>query len=301
MSTQSQKLYENAYPQFERDLKFHPLGVDNPKVLTREQVDAYNAQGFLAPLNVLGADEIGEIREYFDWLLPQAMEAGWNSYEITNWHKHCQGVWDIVTNSKILDVVQDLVGDTVILRHSHFFAKLPGDGKRVSWHQDASYWPITPSKVVSAWLAIDDSHEDNAAMQVIPGSHLTENIPFRESSAEENNVLNQTVPDELLPAVYPVTLRLDAGQMSLHSDWILHGSEVNHSERRRCGLALRYLSADVRAYDGWNSNSVVCRGVEPTGHWENHPRPSGEMIPRKDGDKPMQSHGWRDAYGNAAE
>ena len=301
MSTQSQKLYENAYPQFERDLKFHPLGVDNPKVLTREQVDAYNAQGFLAPINVLGADEIGEIREYFDWLLPQAMEAGWNSYEITNWHKHCQGVWDIVTNSKILDVVQDLVGDTVILRHSHFFAKLPGDGKRVSWHQDASYWPITPSKVVSAWLAIDDSHEDNAAMQVIPGSHLTETIPFRESSAEENNVLNQTVPDELLPAVDPVTLRLDAGQMSLHSDWILHGSEVNHSNRRRCGLALRYLSADVRAYDGWNSNSVVCRGVEPTGHWENHPRPSGEMIPRKDGDKPMQSHGWRDAYGNAAE
>lgn len=301
MSTQSQKLYENAYPQFERDLKFHPLGVDNPKVLTREQVDAYNAQGFLAPINVLGANEIGEIREYFDWLLPQAMDAGWNSYEITNWHKHCQGVWDIVTNSKILDVVQDLVGDTVILRHSHFFAKLPGDGKRVSWHQDASYWPITPSKVVSAWLAIDDSHEDNAAMQVIPGSHRTENIPFRESSAEENNVLNQTVPDELLPAIDPVTLRLDAGQMSLHSDWILHGSEVNHSNRRRCGLALRYLSADVRAYDGWNSNSVVCRGVEPTGHWENHPRPSGEMIPRKDGDTPMQSHGWRDAYGNAAE
>ena len=110
-------------------------------------------------------------------------EAGWNSYEITNWHKHCQGV-DIVTNSKILDVVQDLVGDTVILRHSHFFAKLPGDGKRVSWHK-TSYWPITPSKVVSAWLAIDDSLEDNAAC-VIPGSHLTENIPFRESSAEGN-------------------------------------------------------------------------------------------------------------------
>ena len=301
MSTQSQQLYENAYPQFERELKFHPLGVDNPKVLTREQVDTYNAQGFLTPINVLSGDEIGEIREYFDWLLPQAIDAGWNSYEITNWHKHCQGVWDIVTNPKILDVVQDLVGDTVILRHSHFFAKLPGDGKRVSWHQDAAYWPITPSKVVSAWLAIDDSHEDNAAMQVIPGSHLSENIPFRESSAEENNVLNQTVPDELLPAVDPVTLRLDAGQMSLHSDWILHGSEVNQSNRRRCGLALRYLSADVRAYDGWNANSVVCRGVEPSGHWENHPRPNGEIIPRKDGDIPMQSHGWRSAYGNAAE
>jgi non-haem Fe2+, alpha-ketoglutarate-dependent halogenase len=91
--------------------------------------------------------------------------------------------------------VQDLVGDTIVLRHSHFFTKLPGDGKRVSWHQDASYWPITPSKVVSVWLAVDDVDEENAAMQVIPRSHLQTKIPFHESAAEERNVLNQTVPN----------------------------------------------------------------------------------------------------------
>ena len=130
------------------------------------------------------------------------------------------------------------MGDTVILRHSHFFAKLPGDGKRVSWHQDASYWPITPSKVVSAWLAIDDSHEDNAAMQVIPGSHLTENIPFRESSAEENNVLNQTVPDELLPAVDPVTLRLDRAKCPCIAIGFCTVLKSISQNRRRCELAL---------------------------------------------------------------
>ena len=36
------------------------------------------------------------------------------------------------------DVVADLLGDSVILRHSHLFAKLPGDAKRVAWHQDAA-------------------------------------------------------------------------------------------------------------------------------------------------------------------
>ncbi len=45
----------------------------------------------------------------------------------------------------------------------------------------------------------------------------------------------------------PVALEMRAGQISLHSDWILHGSEPNRSDRRRCGLAMRYLSADVRA------------------------------------------------------
>jgi len=40
---------------------------------------------------------------------------------------------------------------------------------------------------------------------------------------------------------------LTAGQMSIHSDLLLHGSGANESDRRRCGLTLRYCTADVRA------------------------------------------------------
>ena len=56
-----------------------------------------------------------------------------------------------------------------------------------------------------------------------------------------------------------VTLELKAGQISLHSAWILHGSEPNTSHRRRCRLALRYLSSDVRFFRSWNGHSVVRR------------------------------------------
>ena len=84
-------------------------------------------------------------------------------------------------------------------------------------------------------------------------------------------------------ATPPVALEMKAGQISLHSDWILHGSEPNRSNHRRCGLATRYLSADVHAYDGWNANSVWCRGdrpPQPLG--QPPPRPDGELIPRKE-------------------
>ena len=111
---------------------------------------------------------------------------------MVNWHKHCRGIWDIVTDSRIIDVVSDLLGDTVVLRHSHLFAKLPGDPKRVSWHQDASYWPLTPSRVVSAWLAIDDVDVDNSAMHVIPGSHHHAQLTFHDSAEEERQ---GAVPD----------------------------------------------------------------------------------------------------------
>ena len=75
-----------------------------------------------------------------------------------------------MTDRRIIDVVGDLVGETVILRYSDLFAKLPGGPKRVSWHQGDSYWPLTPSRAVSVWLAIDDVDIENAAVLVIPGS-----------------------------------------------------------------------------------------------------------------------------------
>ena len=286
--------YVDAYPELQRDLRFFPLGVENPRLLTHAQIQHYNEKGYIAPIDVFDASEIAGIRAYFDDLLAKAMTAGWSSYEITNWHKHCRGVWDIVTQPAILDFVQDLLGETIIIRHSHLFAKLPGDRKRVSWHQDASYWPLSPSKVVSAWLAIDDTDIENGAMQIIPRSHLHAQVPFSESAPEENNVLNQTVADPERYGDAPVALELKAGQISLHSDWLLHSSEVNQSKRRRCGLAMRFLSSDVRAFNGWNQHSIVCRGREPTGHWANHPRPDGELIPRKADGEQLAAHGWVD-------
>lgn len=290
--------HTNAFPDLERELRFCPLGVDSPGTVSREQISRYNDQGFLAPVDVFSDREVADIREYFDRLLTRALAAGWTAGELTNWHLHCRGVYDLVTHPRIVDIVEDFLGSTVILRNCHFFIKLPGDSHRVSWHQDASYWPLTPSKVISVWLAIDDSCPANGAMQVIPRSHLHPGVPFRRSAPEEHNVLSQTVDNPERYGDAPISLELKAGQISLHSDWILHGSEPNRSDRRRCGLAMRYLSCDVRASDGWNKDSVICRGEDPSGHWSDHPRPAHDSIPGKQqgAGRTTRSftHGWTD-------
>ena len=109
------------------------------------------------------------------------MAIAWSNYDLTNWHKYCRKVWELVTNKRIPDIISDLFGDTVILRHSHFFVKLLGDSKKVSWHQDESYWPLSKCRLVSAWLAIDDLDQDNGAMHVIPGSHKRAQLAFENS------------------------------------------------------------------------------------------------------------------------
>jgi ectoine hydroxylase-related dioxygenase (phytanoyl-CoA dioxygenase family) len=258
--------------QVERDLRFHTLGVENPSTLTREQIAAFNRDGFLKAIRVFDGNEIAAHRRYFDALLERVVAAGGDSYSISTAHLKYPQVYDLLAHPRIVAVVKDLLGDDVIGWGSHYFCKMPRDGKRVSWHQDASYWPLTPSKTVTVWLAIDDADVENACMRFIPGSHLYGHLTWSLSEDDESNVLNQSVADvERFGA--PVDDVLKAGEISIHSDLTLHGSEANDSDRRRCGLTLRYCAADVRAYLGWNAKGVVVSGADAGGHWANAARP----------------------------
>ena len=63
-----------------------------------------------------------------------------------------------------------------------------------------------------------------------------------------------------------VSMPLRAGQMSLHDGMLLHGSHPNRSSRRRCGLAVRFTTPDVRQVSP-NSlrgyyRPVLVRGVD---------------------------------------
>src|ERR1700761_3899299 len=256
----------------DRDLRFHPSTTEHPTVLTREQVAAFNRDGYLAGIRIFNEEEIADIRRYFDDLLAKTLAAGGDSYSISTAHLKYGRVYDILTDARIVGRVRDLIGENVIAWGSHFFCKMPGDGKRVSWHQDSSYWPLTPSMAVTAWLAIDDATVENACMRYIPGSQLLGHLTYTLSENDEANVLNQTVPNaEALGR--PVDVQLKAGEISLHSDLLLHGSEANQSSKRRCGLTLRYCPAVVRAGLGWNEKGVVVSGKDESGHWANPPRP----------------------------
>lgn len=271
---------------WEREISFFPVETQ-PKKLSQQQVEQYNEKGCLFPLDVFSEEEIGKHRAYLDVLMDKTVRAGHDAYAINSWHNLCPGIYDLATNDRILDYVQDILGENLICWASHYFCKMPGDTKRVSWHQDASYWPLTPTKAVTVWLAIDDVDEENGAMRVVPGSHLHGHISYQRSSADENNVLNQSVGNIDEYGDTPVSANLKAGQIELHSDLLLHGSEPNPSTRRRGGLTLRYVSPDVRFIEsaGWVQNAIICRGGDPSGYWFQKPRPESDQIPSVGADR----------------
>jgi non-heme Fe2+,alpha-ketoglutarate-dependent halogenase len=259
----------------ERDLRFHPSTTQHPTTLTPGQIEAFNRDGYLAGIRIFDQEEMAGIRSYFDELLAKTLAAGGNSYSISTAHLSHARVYDILTHPRIVARIADLLGENVIAWGSHFFCKMPGDGKRVSWHQDSSYWPLTPSMAVTAWLAIDDASVENACMRYIPGSHHLGHLTYTLSEGDEANVLNQTVGGaETLGE--PVNVELKAGEISIHSDLLLHGSEANESNKRRCGLTLRYCPAIVRAGLGWDAKGVIVSGKDESNHWANPPRPQAD-------------------------
>jgi hypothetical protein len=114
-------------------------------------------------------------------------------------------------------------------------------------------------------------------MEFVPGSHRLGALDHVEQPLDGTRVLKRQVADADAYAGRAVD-ELRAGEMSLHSDLLLHGSRPNASDRRRAGITLRYAAAPVGFVAGaewWGIPAVHARGSIPV-HWTNAARPAGE-------------------------
>jgi non-heme Fe2+,alpha-ketoglutarate-dependent halogenase len=264
------------------DISFKPVENTNPSCLGREQISQYNELGYLKPFDIFNQLEAERNRAYFDYILAsmRVFNDGRDTYAINGYHSRCKGIYDLATDPRILDLVEDIVGPNIIVWGTHFFCKVPHDPKSVPWHQDASYWPLSPARTVTAWIAIDDVDVENSAMHVIPKTH--NKGPLKWKNTEGPAVLSQEI-ENIEQYGKPVPIELKAGQISLHADMIVHGSQPNGSARRRCGLTVRYCPPEVEPIDrGWGTNSVIARGIDPHGWWANKTMPPGEDVSSPD-------------------
>ena len=257
-----------------QDLSFQPTRNAQPRTLRPADIARYNADGFCQPIQVFDAAEMRGIRVYVDGLMTAMGDKG--AYGINCYQARLAGLYDIATNPRILDAVEDLIGPDILCWASAVLSKKPHDPKRVPWHQDASFWMLSPARTVTVWLAIDDADEENSAMRFIPGTHKMG--PLETSARDDTSVFHKgTANAEELGQPFVNTLK--AGQISLHADMLVHGSLANVSDRRRCGLTLRYCPPEVRVIDSdWERGveAILCRG--DAGNWKTHPRPDTDDI-----------------------
>jgi len=212
--------------------------------LSLEQVNQYKEDGYIAPINILSKEEAKEIREEIE-----IIEKKWpNELEGIgrNYIHLISPVFDKIShNSKILDVVESIIGKNILICGTTLFIKNPDQKGFVSFHQDAKYIGLEPHNWVTAWIAVTDSNEENGCMRMWKGSHK-QDLKNHNEKFDEYNLLTrgQTVENVPINETTPVVLK--AGQLSLHHPKIVHGSGLNKSKDRRIGFVIQsYIGSNV--------------------------------------------------------
>ena len=239
--------------------------------ITSEQVRFFDDHGYLTGLDVYDSSGAAAVRGEFDEL---ESRAGQDQCMIGLQGRHIdqQFIWALAPEPMILDCIAALMGPDILVLSTHFFCKYPQTtGKFVAWHQDVTYWGLEPPYALTAWYAVDDSDVENGCMRVIPGSHKQGIVTHGESNRDGNLLsINQEVEANVDDRL-AVDLVLKAGQMSIHHGHLIHGSNPNHSLRRRCGLTIRYCPPSVKPIRANSINTpwpaVLARGEDSFQHF----------------------------------
>lgn len=214
--------------------------------LSSEQVKHYQDEGYLLfNQPVFTEHKFQALRDYFDELLEELPE-GKRPEHMDVPHITRPKLFDWIFDDDVLDIVEPILGPDIALFSSHFICKPKGDGRRVPWHEDSAYWKgiLDPMEVVTVWLAVDESTEENACMRVIP---RTQHNGYSDYDAVDSSthVFGTEVVKAQRDDSKAVSCILQPNECSLHNAKLIHGSEANTSTKRRCGYTMRFVRADT--------------------------------------------------------
>jgi non-heme Fe2+,alpha-ketoglutarate-dependent halogenase len=246
-------------------------------ILTQDQIDQYWRDGCVFPIRVMSQADALEFRQRLEAFeastgAPLGGDLRHKSHLLFSW------LGDLVRDARIVDAIADLYGPDLLCWTTNFFIKEANNPAFVSWHQDSTYWGLSKPDVVTAWVAFTPSNRANGAMEFIPGTHTSDQIPHRDTFSRNNLLTRGQEVAVDVDTSKAVVIELEPGEMSLHHVRLVHGSPPNPSNDRRIGFAIRYIPTSVAQIAGEDSATLV-RGHDAHRHFELEPRPTSDMDP----------------------
>jgi hypothetical protein len=222
------------------------------RLLTEIQRHRYRQDGLVFPIRVLSPEQARTYRLACDELEAQ-LGGKPRTVEVRQMHLHFRWAFELATQPRVLDAVEDLLGPDLLIWTTELFAKHPRDtAVSIGWHRDRSYMGIA-GESTTAWVALGDSGVANGCMRAVPG-------PGRRQDQEPAGRPGRQGVGEV-DERQVVDVLLQAGEMSLHDADILHGSAANRSEEKRVGFVIRFVTPQARPFTG-RPPVVLARGSD---------------------------------------
>mgnify|MGYP001556459997 CR=1 FL=1 len=248
--------------------------------LSSEQLNQYEQDGFLCPVDVFGDFEAARLRRELEGLEARASAVQDNAAALRN-NSHWVAPWfdDLIRDPNIINPIASILGPNLLVLSVDLFIKEPQEPKFISWHQDLHYWGLDSEDEVTAWLALTPATLKSGCMRYLPGSHKTI-VEHQDTFAAENMLTRGQEVTVEVDESEAVAAELQPGQMSLHHGRLFHASAANESCDRRIGIAIRYISPSVGlANNGVKLGASLVHGEDTYGHFDLVRPPTRDFDP----------------------
>lgn len=244
-------------------------------MLSQEQVQFYNDNGYLLVKGVFAKDEAATLRTEGHALIDriyqtEEVDATWGGArqitEVQTKLLHCHDVQfysavfsQLIVDARLTDAAADLMGSpNVQLHHTKMFIKPPEKGSPFPMHQDQPFFPHDNDTMMAAIIHFDDAPEEKGCVRVVPGTHKLGPI----TTVDDGNHL----PFDEYPVEDATACPAEAGDVLFFSYLTVHGSGVNTSDEARTTLLVQMRdpqdppSRDVHRSKG---QGMMLRGINP--------------------------------------
>lgn len=221
------------------------------KVLSNEQLEAFNRDGYLLWENLFDAEEMDlliNIARNDQRLEQEALErrdanAGKSKLWITDSLE--DDIYSaFVRCRRIVDPLEQILGGEVYHYHHKMMLKEPLVGGSWEWHQDYGYWYSNACLfpyMASCLIAVDTATKENGCLQVIRGSHLMGRIDHGKTGDQTGADLDRV--NEALKHLDLVYCEMKPGTALFFHANLLHRSDANRSPNPRWSLICVYNAA----------------------------------------------------------
>lgn len=237
-------------------------------MLTPEQINFYNENGYLHVPQVFSKAEIDELSDELDRLVQDwaFTTEGWTGpwrqaymdpetekkSKLTHLHdlQFYSDAWmRAVSHPRLVEAVSDILGPNVELHHSTLHIKPPQTGHPFPMHQDNPFYIHTNGQYVDVLVHLDDTRHENGEIRFLAGSHklgalehvikMPDGTPCSLHLPTDQYALEDTVP---VPA--------KRGDVVFFSIYTIHGSYINTTRQPRRLVRVGYRDPENRQVAG---------------------------------------------------
>lgn len=226
------------------------------KILSDEQIAQFHRDGYVIARGLFDQEEADILRKTakadvaFKQHAYDLKDGEGGATKLVLWNKVGEDLYGTVARCpRIVDSMEQLLGDEVYHYHSKMSIKEPYTGGAWTWHQDYGYWYMNGClfpDMASAFIAVDPNTRENGCLQVLKGSHKigrVEHGKFGDQTGADPERTTQAM--KVMELVY---VELDPGDVLFFHSNTLHRSDQNKSPHPRWSMICCYNTKHNNPY-----------------------------------------------------